>query len=993
MTGPTTPPAPPSGAASPDQSAAVSGSASNHSAADPPGGRGARPKLARVERLSDGTLRLTLPSGEVRTRSRTPADAAAGAAPAPPAAPAGAAAAAPAPAAEGYAADWVCPKCNFQNWGWKKRTACYDCREPAPKPQDDMKGYEARLRQTLLQAYGHVDAVSFAAEAARKQQAAASRDAAAQHPPAAAERAASAAAPAAAAAAPAAAAAAVAAAAAPGPGLAPQPAGQPRIDAMTPPPKRTKLKRLKLGAPPRPSLVDPLQPPAPPSLQPPQCPPSALSTSGGPSPDTPFTRGALATPLQPDRCGASSSSPPSRRPSRLHERAPALGPSPSRLSLGQETPTPREYRGGTVEDWRSNLSRARSNLEKEGRRARKNQRQLDRVAQLSLSELAWDAESPIGTGAYGHVYRCWVRRDAERAAREGRPFPGRSELMALKVIELDDGGCNETFQRNRLTVGKELQSWQAIWVEAVKGRRGSHLVQPLKPYEDARHFYMLMEFMHFGSLDDLMKAWAQIPRQQALDMFRSCGTGAPADGGILGRLDGSPADAGGYHFPPYARHTLPEVLQGYILRHVLMGLDFIHRLTKPAQDGEGAQGHWCHLDVKPGNILIDNWAGVKIGDFGLMSFADGGRDEGGGTRTYMAPERVRGDHECTPAADVWSLGVTELECALGLHSECGVRLFSAAGRSSWAAACEFDAFCSGSWGAETRLSSVLSWEAVLDTIQAEPQLRASYSQLSEDLVDFCRNCLSFDRRCRPTAARLLVHEFVMTAWDQRQTKQLLDGIVGYFQMKDKLAGKHPPRWADRGWQPAGRSAADASSLSASTVTKSTGVSSRSDATPCHGSGLHGRRRSRPWRGDWAPPPRQPRSARNLGAPASAHTASLGGAARGWGSPVAPATVAPVPQVVGRGRGASLPPDTSPPAALPGSRGPQGWDNPSQTGGGGWWAGSSAGATAAVAQARPAPRPEPPRSRDSSPPQQPPRPHAAGGAAAEPAGRPPSPTER
>ncbi|GAA5146004.1 hypothetical protein GCM10023340_16260 [Nocardioides marinquilinus] len=76
---------------------------------------------------------------------------------------------------------------------------------------------------------------------------------------------------------------------------------------------------------------------------------------------------------------------------------------------------------------------------------------------------------------------------------------------------------------------------------------------------------------------------------------------------------------------------------------------------------------WLHLDVKPGNVVVDHGRAVLI-DLGLA--ARRGPDgraavpPGLGTRGYLAPEQARGG-PVSAAADVWGLAVTLVECLLG----------------------------------------------------------------------------------------------------------------------------------------------------------------------------------------------------------------------------------------------------------------------------------------------------------------------------------------
>jgi mitogen-activated protein kinase kinase len=72
-----------------------------------------------------------------------------------------------------------------------------------------------------------------------------------------------------------------------------------------------------------------------------------------------------------------------------------------------------------------------------------------------------------------------------------------------------------------------------------------------------------------------------------------------------------------------------------------------------------------YKDVKPSNILINNYGQIKIADFGvsgqlLTSLAN----TFVGTSAYMSPERIQG-LQYSVQCDVWSLGLTLVELVTG----------------------------------------------------------------------------------------------------------------------------------------------------------------------------------------------------------------------------------------------------------------------------------------------------------------------------------------
>ncbi|KAB7505452.1 Dual specificity mitogen-activated protein kinase kinase 1 [Armadillidium nasatum] len=101
---------------------------------------------------------------------------------------------------------------------------------------------------------------------------------------------------------------------------------------------------------------------------------------------------------------------------------------------------------------------------------------------------------------------------------------------------------------------------------------------------------------------------------------------------------------------------IPEQILGKICSTVLKGLAYLRE-----------KHQIIHRDVKPSNILVNSRGEIKICDFGVSGqLIDSMANTFVGTRSYMSPERLNGDHYSV-ASDIWSLGLSLVEMAMGMY--------------------------------------------------------------------------------------------------------------------------------------------------------------------------------------------------------------------------------------------------------------------------------------------------------------------------------------
>ena len=189
----------------------------------------------------------------------------------------------------------------------------------------------------------------------------------------------------------------------------------------------------------------------------------------------------------------------------------------------------------------------------------------------------------LGVGGMGTVYKA---RDLQL-----------DRFVALKLLRKDLGGEED----HKARLQQEARIAAAV--------NHPYVIQVFDSGTDHGQFYVVMELVDHGSLDDLMALHPRLPEKRVLEI------------GI----------------------------------QVAKGLRAAHRRGL------------IHRDVKPANILFVDEHSAKIGDFGLASTGTQRWGIGGvvwGTPEYVSPERLNNDPEDF-RSDIYSLGATLFHAIAG----------------------------------------------------------------------------------------------------------------------------------------------------------------------------------------------------------------------------------------------------------------------------------------------------------------------------------------
>lgn len=320
---------------------------------------------------------------------------------------------------------------------------------------------------------------------------------------------------------------------------------------------------------------------------------------------------------------------------------------------------------------------------------------------ISLDEV--DTLDELGKGNYGTVYK--VRHSRPRIRRPGQGLAGN------KSSHPPSATANSTSPTSATAEGKVEQS--PISAKSSTGTSG--VVMAMKEIrlelDDAKFAAIIMELdiLHRCVSPYIVDFYGAFFQEGAVYICMEY-----MDGGSIDKLYGD---------------GVPENILRKITLATTMGL-------KSLKD----EHNIIHRDVKPTNILINTRGQIKICDFGVsgnlvLSIAKTNI----GCQSYMAPERISsggiaqaganpGGGTYSVQSDIWSLGLSIIECALGRYP----------------------------YPPETYNNIFSQLSAIVDG--DPPDLPAE--GFSEAARDFVRGCLNKIPKLRPTYAMLLQHAWL-----------------------------------------------------------------------------------------------------------------------------------------------------------------------------------------------------------------------------------------
>jgi tousled-like kinase len=203
---------------------------------------------------------------------------------------------------------------------------------------------------------------------------------------------------------------------------------------------------------------------------------------------------------------------------------------------------------------------------------------------------------------------------------------------------------------------------------------------------------------------------------------------------------------------------LTEKESKLILAQVFEGLKYLNLLKRPV----------IHYDLKPGNILFDEFGGVKITDFGLSKIMEENSQDmdltsqGAGTYWYLPPECFETGR--VPPKISSKVGY---QLTLSYHRN----LPNAQQVDVWSAGVMFYQMLFGKKPFANNVSQqkILQENLIGRDVTLEfPTKTPSNNKVSEEAKTFLRSCLIADQEARPDVLKICEHSYL--AMSKTKTK-------------------------------------------------------------------------------------------------------------------------------------------------------------------------------------------------------------------------------
>jgi len=261
-----------------------------------------------------------------------------------------------------------------------------------------------------------------------------------------------------------------------------------------------------------------------------------------------------------------------------------------------------------------------------------------------------------------------------------------NKLFALKVIRLD---LNDSVEATK------QQQQLSLEVQTLIQSESKYVVKFYQAFCSEGQIQILLEYMDGGSLLDLYKQAACIPE-------------------------------------PYLAKITWQILQGLL---------YLHKTQ-----------HIVHRDIKPSNILANRRGRIKIADFGVAKKLDNQSMAKTfvGTRIYLPPERILPNSGYGYSSDIWSLGVTLVECAIGRYPYVAETFFE-----------------------------------LLACIVKSPPIQKWLRQdtFSSEFVSFISCCMRIDPKERWSAEKLLTHNWIKK-YERNEDIDLAGWVVSHSTVRN-----------------------------------------------------------------------------------------------------------------------------------------------------------------------------------------------------------------